>query len=286
MNKYSEIIGSFIRTGDFPIEADYIFSSEQALKEYYSDPVNKATLHKGLLKVVEDDGEGNQALYWVTPGEDKELGFTKVISNLSIENLDKQLNELLTQLNQEIQNRKDADRAIWGTNDPSSLPESLNSIYDLVNAVQSLQGQIEDIKSYQEVIKAIVGTEEEDIIEYLKTLSYKSITELSQALEAIMGNPLPSEEFNSFRKVEEFVRTFQQWTKDRTNNLQSELDQTQIGVGLSGDGSFSPDKETIYLQDATSVMNALKILDSLVDKALKMSPTNLSDFWEVLQEEE
>ena len=36
-------------------------------------------------------------------------------------------------------------------------------------------------------------------------------------------------------------------------NLQTELDQTQVGVGLSGDGAYNPDKETYYLKDATSV---------------------------------
>ena len=56
MSKYSEVIGSFIRRGEYPLEADYIFASETALKEFYSDPVQNAILHKGLLKVVEDDG--------------------------------------------------------------------------------------------------------------------------------------------------------------------------------------------------------------------------------------
>jgi hypothetical protein len=58
MSKYSEVIGSFIRRGNYPLEADYIFASETALKEFYSDPVQSAVLHKGLLKVVEDDGTG------------------------------------------------------------------------------------------------------------------------------------------------------------------------------------------------------------------------------------
>ena len=52
-------------------------------------------------------------------------------------------------------------------------------------------------------------------------------------------------------------------------NLQSELDNTQIGVGLSGDGSYNADQETYYLKDATSIMNALKTLDSLMYEALK-----------------
>mgnify|MGYP006951550501 CR=1 FL=1 len=59
MSQYSEMMGSFIRGGNFPMEADYIFATEEALKEFYNDPVNNAILHKGLLKIVENDGSGN-----------------------------------------------------------------------------------------------------------------------------------------------------------------------------------------------------------------------------------
>ena len=34
MSKYSEMAGSFIRTGGYPLEADYIFESEEKLKEF------------------------------------------------------------------------------------------------------------------------------------------------------------------------------------------------------------------------------------------------------------
>lgn len=89
MSQYSEIMGSFIRTGDFPIEANYIFPNEQALKDYCQDSLNKTTLHKGLLKIVESDENGQQALYWVIQNPDtQELEFSKVISNNSIINID------------------------------------------------------------------------------------------------------------------------------------------------------------------------------------------------------
>lgn len=78
MSKYSEIIGSFVRTGDFPLEADYIFASVDELEEFYEDEINKTTLHNGLLKTVLDDGSGNQALYWVCTNDDGELVFKKL----------------------------------------------------------------------------------------------------------------------------------------------------------------------------------------------------------------
>jgi hypothetical protein len=59
MSQYSETIGSFIRTGNYPLEANYIFADESSLKKFYTDPINATTIHKGLLKIVENDGNGN-----------------------------------------------------------------------------------------------------------------------------------------------------------------------------------------------------------------------------------
>lgn len=314
MSQYSELMGSFLRTGNFPLEANYIFATEEALKEFYSDPINATTLHKGLLRVVENGGDGKQALYWVVPKQtNDELEFVKLIENIDIDNINDQLEDLSNQLNKEIQDRKDADTALWGTSDPTSIPGDLNSIMDLANAINTLREDIQSLRDsdilINEQIKALAGTEQTDIVEYLKTLPYQSLTEAANALNKFLnevdssttkintlvelqnfldgyteadtlkslldqlwnkieGDITPSEDFQTLKGVEQFVRTLAQWAKDRTDNLQTELDQTQIGVGLSGDGSFSPDKETNYLQDATSVMNALKILDGLMFKAI------------------
>ena len=35
MSQFSEMMGSFIRTGNYPMEANYIFPTEAALKEFY-----------------------------------------------------------------------------------------------------------------------------------------------------------------------------------------------------------------------------------------------------------
>ena len=85
----------------------------------------------------------------------------------------------------------------------------------------------------------------------------------------ILGNPFPTREFRALRAIEDFVRILKADSEATDNNIQSELDNTQIGVGLSGDGSYNADKETYYLKDATSIMNALKVLDSLMYEAIK-----------------
>ncbi len=319
MSQYSEMMGSFIRTGNYPIEANYIFPTEAALKEFYADPINATTLHKGLLKIVENGGDGKQALYWVVKKQtNDELEFVKLIENIDIDTITEQLESLSEKLAEEIKNRKESETAIWGTNDPTNVPEDLNSILDLSVAITDLTKTVNDIhnelidadKSIKNEVKALAGTEQDDVVEYLKTLPYKSLTEAATALNKflnttdsestqintlpelkfflegytdtqklhnvlldlkgeISGTPLPSKQFETLRAIEDFVRVMRTDLESTDKNLQSELDNTQIGVGLSGDGSYNADQETYYLKDATSIMNALKTLDSLMYEALK-----------------
>lgn len=307
MSQYSEMMGSFIRTGNFPMEANYVFPTEAALREFYNDPINATTIHKGLFRIVEDGGDGKQALYWVVQNQtSNELEFVKLIENIDIDNIDEQLEELQAKLEEEINNRRLSDNALWGTTDPTNIPDNLNSILDLATQLTSLRSIVSDIYGG---LRATVGTQREDITGYLQLLPYKSLTETANALNKflntvdnttnqidtlpelqsflegytdtdklrqvltnlqtdIMGSPIPSENFRTLRAIEDFVRILQSTSENKDNNIQSELDNTQIGIGLSGDGSYNPDAETHYLKDATSVMNALKVLDSLMYQAL------------------
>lgn len=320
--QYSEMMGSFIRTGNYPLEAHYIFPTEEALREFYSDEMNATTIHKGLLRIVENDGTGKQGLYWVTKKQtNNDLEFTKLISGTNIDSIFEQLEDLETRLNEEIQNRKDSETAIWGTNDPTNVPEELNSLLDLATVIIALKEEVQDIHkelvdsddsivaSLKTEVKALAGTQEFSVIPYLQTLPYKNLTEVSQALNKflnevdntsnqintlpelkfflegytdrqklhqvlldlksdILGNPFPSEDFITLRAIEDFVRILKADSEHTDRNIQQELDRTQIGVGLSGDGSYNPDKETYYLKDASSIMNALKILDALMYEAI------------------
>lgn len=83
---FAQLLGSFERADNFPLEANYIFPTLEDLKQFYSDEISKATLHKGLLKVVEKDDTGKQALYWVTakvneatPEAEPKLVFEKLV---------------------------------------------------------------------------------------------------------------------------------------------------------------------------------------------------------------
>lgn len=315
MGKYSELIGSFKRMGSFPMEANFIFENETALKDFYSSPEEAATLHKGLLKLVADSATGEQSLWWVTKKQtNDELEFTKLIDSTSVESLE----ELAEKLEKEIYDRQVADDAIYGSSDHTVVPEDLNSLLKIAEAIAKLREAIEDVDTIKEELKATVGTELDDIREYLKTLDYQSLTAVSKELHRflatrepdtdsidtfpelldflagfkdtdvlqdvldalivdIMGDPLPTEPFRTLRGIEDFVREFKAQSENTDANLQTELDQTQVGVGLSGDGAYNPDKETYYLKDATSVMNALKILDSLINEAINNCNLEVED---------
>ena len=294
MSQYSETIGSFIRTGNYPLEANYIFESEEALKQFYSDPVAATTLHEGLFKIVKTGANDKQALYWVVNGENG-LEFKVVLEDLQLEDIETQIDNIL----QKIED-------IYGTSDPSEIPEELNSILELANTIKELQTKLSDIK---EELKATVGTDQDDIKTYLQTLAYKSITELSGALHTflqttdpdntaintwpelqnflsgyndtqvlkdildnlandILGNPTPTEAFRTLRGIEDFIRALQSTLSNQIANLQKELNTTQEGVGLDQSGNYAPDLQTNYLKEATSVMQALRTLDGLMFKLL------------------
>lgn len=317
---YSETIGSFIRNGNYPLEANYIFHTERDLKEFYSDEVNATTIHKGLLKIVEDDGTGKQALYWVVKKQtNEELEFRRLIGISDIDTTITNLDDLSEKLNNEIQDREIGDTAIWGTNKPETIPEDLNSIIDLANSIKELRENLQTLAdTHKSDVKRIVGTTEDNIQSYLETLPYSSIKQISDTLNkffntvdstdskintlvelnnflegyddsqklrtilndfknSIIGIPAPSEEFRTFRAIEDFVRKSTLEILHDLRNCHVEIDQVQVGVGLSSDGSFNPDAETYFLQNATSVMNALKTLDWKIKEILNKRDLQFSE---------
>lgn len=282
MSEFSQTYGSFIRTGNYPLEANYIFSSEEELINYYSDQIQSTLLHQGLFKVV---GKGeHQALYWIVK-EGEQLVFKKLIEQIDRNTIYQDLTDLNNELQEEIDNRTESEQ---------KLSEALTTA-------------IEKLDKLHNEFNAAIGVEDQDIIEYLRTLPYSSLTELSQTLNhflneidstdtaintfkelqsflegitdsdklinllsnlknELLGSPNPT--LNTLRKIEDAITTLTQITKNREDNIQTELNDTQSAIGLNQDGSYSPDTSTNYLQTATSVMNALRTLDSLIHTAL------------------
>lgn len=62
-----------------------------------------------------------------------------------------------------------------------------------------------------------------------------------------------------------------------------EINHIETGVGLNADGSYSADTETYYLQSATSVMNALRILDKTLHKYVSANTPSVRNEDEAVQ---
>lgn len=333
-NKYSQLIGSFIRRGNFPLEADLIWNSEEELNTFYAKPENEKMLHKGWMKVVSTPEE--QSLYWCVeekvkvpdpdwfPDPDVEmpirpdegmmtvtrLAFKKLISADTIEKLEKEIERI----NGEIEDLHEEDKKIWGTDDPDALEEGFKNIKQLGDTLKALIEDFNEVKAEVEaqakVLNDIVGTEGltmEELEKKIDELDYDSLITLNKFLSffygkdpehvyqwiknwealdkfftdtdtavtfkqhledlwtKIEGTPLPDEDYRTFRDIQNhLVRT-----NNKIDQTQEEVDSIETAVGLDGHGGFSPDQETTYLKEATSVMNALKILDGLIDKAIK-----------------
>lgn len=311
MSEYAQLITSFEREGNFPLEANYIFPTEEALKQFFSEGVPAATLHKGLLKIVEKDTDGNQALYWVIANSDNSLEFTKLISGSDITEIKTKIQDIIAKLEQEIADRKAADTKIWGTDTPDTLDVNYNSISNLITQLKTTQENLAELEgktltntdSLKNQIKTIAGTADDDVITFIKSLPYGTVKTISAELDRIInntgsatnvidtlyklveftegyttsdtlqalldklwnkieGDTLPSEQFRTLRGIEDWLINYKTENAAKQAQLLEEINNAEEGVGLSVDGTFSADASTNYLKDATSVMNALRILDT------------------------
>ena len=291
MSQYSQMLGSFERTGNYPMESNYIFPTKQDLDNFYSEEINKATIHAGLFRIVLNDNN-KQALYWAHL-DDGELVFDRLFTTDTISEMQEAIEQLGQDLQNEVNEREDNDQDV--IDNVNLLQEQLN----LLNT--QLQGLDSDLK-------ATVGTQG-NIQLYLQTLPYHNLTEVAEALDnflnqsdsadttintfpelqdflsgygdgqtlaqlltgltnEIEGNPLPTQDFRTLRGIEDFVRILKSQSENEDIQLHTELDRTQLGIGLNGDGSFQAPNGTNYLDNVTSIMDALRVLDSQINTAI------------------
>lgn len=240
MRAYSEIIASLRRGGPFPIEADYIFETEAKLKEFYSSPKENAILHKGLLKVVENDGDGNQALYWVTRKEtNDELEFTKLITSKS----DETIADLITRLEQEIKDRKTADDAIWGSVDHTSVPEDLNSLKDIAEEITKIREHLGNLDSTDEELQSNIDKVQAELDKTQEGVglgedgAYVPDTETTYLKDS-------TSVMDSLRKLDELVNHaihFNWVTLEDTPSIELDIDRQITGTTISGNVKVSTD---------------------------------------------
>lgn len=98
--QYSQTFSSFVRNGKYPLEADYIFNSEEELRQWEEN--NRKYIHDGLFKVVV--GESIQTLYWYHNNTFEPLITSESLENIAYLLKDFELHGQLRDLLRDIQN--------------------------------------------------------------------------------------------------------------------------------------------------------------------------------------
>jgi hypothetical protein len=291
---YSNLAGSFERKTNQPLEANYIFPTYSDLVNFYtSDPRSvtdpysgtsyieefnegRKNLHEGLLKLVLDNSDdsnvdsknkGNPSLYWAIQDGIDVNGFPKwewrfLISDGDIEYLKTEMAD------------GDIIARIVGAPTWNDVPDTLDNLPSNYNNLKKISEYLNWFFTERDPSDSSINTWLE-LLDFLK--EFKDDQTLKEILQEIYnyidkeflniyGDPLPSEDFRTLRGIEDWVRvdSCEQWHV--IGNLQTELNATQTGVGLDGNGNYQADQGTNYLTHAKSVMHALRILDALIKK--------------------
>ena len=186
-----------------------------------------------MLKVVENDGDGNQALYWVTRKEtNDELEFTKLITSKS----DETIADLITRLEQEIKDRKTADDAIWGSVDHTSVPEDLNSLKDIAEEITKIREHLGNLDSTDEGLQSNIDKVQAELDKTQEGVglgedgAYVPDTETTYLKDS-------TSVMDSLRKLDELVNHaihFNWVTLEDTPSIELDIDRQITGTTISG----------------------------------------------------
>ena len=255
---YSEVIASFLRTTNEPLEKDYIFSSVDEIRSWAKENTN--ILHSGLLKVMV--GSDNViTFYTFVPGSEfGECALSRLLSTSDIDNLKKDIessgtinDEFKNDVLSKIEELNKRIQAIWGVADEATLPESMNSIKKIIDTITSFIKFVNslDIKNTD---KALAGTSDDNVVSYLQTLRYNSITALSNVFDKFFNQVDESDNsINTWSELKKFLKGF----KD-TDVLKDYIHE-HIGHILQFVDTDTVDMEKIELRDSTEVKANVRI---------------------------
>lgn len=247
---YIQTFGSFIRNGKYPLEADYIFSSIQDLKDW--EEQNRKYLHEGLLKVVVL--EDKQILFWYDKDTFQPLIESNTLENLAMVLEDFELHGKLRDLLRDIKNEYaskfkalqqelDTTQAGVGLNGDGSFdqPSMKNTNYldgsrSVIEALKVLDREIANHTPDSIIKDAYYDTDTEDIVIVFVTQS---------GLEKVVRI-----------KVTNLIR---EWEPDNTSSSKVvELSREEVYGGgadkLSADVRISPQSNNILEKDGNSLL--------------------------------
>ena len=265
MKQYSQIIVPFKRVSDAPMELDYKFGTVEDLKTWASE--NLPILHAGLLKIVENPSSKKIDFYTFQeiPNESssaieaKNFEIVKLLSTDDINSVETEIGEIIDQIT-----------AIWGVQDPSNIDENYNSIKKIAERINYINEQIAKIKVLHQTDKAIAGYAGDDVMEYLTTLKYGSLTALSKELDSFLHSS--SEEGGDIKTWED-LRNF--LTGYKNNKSLKEVIDEITGGALKFEDTDTVGFERLELKDGVQIKANVKLGTGVDDTDLNIRNDNM-----------
>lgn len=253
---HSELIASFKRTTNSPIESDYIFDSYDLLESWVSS--NRQVLHDGLIKVVK--GDDDIVFYSIYVKNDTEYSIKRIISSNDINNIlesinngSSDVNDFKDEINKKFSDIDNEIQAIWGVPDESVLPENMNSVAKIISAISSLIKFINELE-IKNTDKAISGSTDNDVIKYLSGLKYNSITIINNVLDKFFNKDDSSANtINTWFELQKFLSGF------KDTDVLVDFINDRIGDMISFENSDTINIEKIELKSGTVVEGHLRL---------------------------
>lgn len=261
---YSQLIAPFKRVTNAPLELDFKFKSVEELKVWAT--ANAAILHAGLLKIVENDETKEYDFYSFkeiasTSGSVvpiKSFEIVKLFSINDIDNITGDIKDILDQIH-----------AIWGVDDPANIDEKLNSIAKIAERIKYINERIKELKGLHQTDKAIIGYTGDDLIEYLTTLKYNSITVINNVLDDFLNkNSEKGQPITTWKDLQDFLTGY---TNDQTlKDIILEI----TGGKLDFVDSDTISVEVLPLKDRIQVKHSVKLGSGVTDDDLNNRDNN------------
>lgn len=254
--QYSQLIAPFKRVTNKPIELDYIFGSYDELLQWTED--NMPILHEGLLKVVTD--ESGVTFYSFKKKDDNQNLFEpfKLINPSDIPAVESDIKRLVKQI-----------KAIWGVSDPSNIDEKYNSIAKLAERIKYINDQISILKTLSLTDKALAGYSGDDIIQYLATLKYGSVTALNNALDSFLTSASQNgQPISTWKDLQTFLTGYT--AGQQLQDIILEI----TGGKLNFVDSDTVSVEVLEMKDSIRVKHSVKIGTGVTDTDLNNKDNN------------
>lgn len=254
--QYSQLIAPFKRVTNKPIELDYIFGSYDELLQWTED--NMPILHEGLLKVVTD--ESGVTFYSFKKKDDNRNLFEpfKLINPSDIPAVESDIKKLVKQI-----------KAIWGVSDPSNIDEKYNSIAKLAERIKYINDQISILKTLSLTDKALAGYSGDDIIQYLATLKYGSVTALNNALDSFLTSASQNgQPISTWKDLQTFLTGYT--AGQQLQDIILEI----TGGKLNFVDSDTVSVEVLEMKDSIRVKHSVKIGTGVTDTDLNNKDNN------------